>query len=68
MYDYKKNIKVVTTPNGDVVITMSKSIHTVLMNDLFDAHLSQEDRKHDATAKDTLELWRAIDIKDKEDE
>lgn len=67
IYDYKNNIKVTTAPNGDVVITMTKKIHTVLMNNIFDAHLDQERRDLGATAKDTLELWEALEVKDKED-
>lgn len=60
MYDYDKNITVTTTPNGDKVITMSNGIYAKLCNSVFDAQRYQRDKSLASTARDTLELWRAI--------
>ena len=60
MYDYNKNINIITTPNGDKVITMNDAIFTKLLNDLFDAQMYQESKNLNATARDTQDLWRAL--------
>lgn len=60
MYDYDKNINIITTPNGDKVITMNDAIFTKLLNDIFDAKLYQQFKKLDATAEDTKKLWQAL--------
>ena len=60
MYDYDKNITVTTTTNGDKVVTMSKAIYTKLCNSVFDAQRYQLNKSLTNTAKDTLELWRAL--------
>lgn len=60
IYEYKSNITVTTTPNGDKVITMNNAIFTKLLNDLFDAQMYQENKNLNATARDTQELWRAL--------
>lgn len=60
IYDYKANITVTTTPNGDKVITMNNAIYTKLCNDIFDAQMYQQDKKLDATSRDTQDLWRAL--------
>lgn len=60
IYDYKNNIKITTTPNGDKVITMNEAILTKLCNDIFEAQMAQQNRGLEATAKDTNELWQAL--------
>lgn len=60
MYDYEKNINIITTPSGDKVITMNQQILTVIENALFDAKLYQKSKGLDATAEDTQELWQAL--------
>lgn len=60
MYDYNKNINIITTPNGDKVITMNDAIFTKLLNDIFDASRHQQEEKLDASAEDTIALWRAL--------
>ena len=64
IYNYQANITVTTTPNGDKVITMNGAIFTKLLNDLFDAQMYQENKNLNATARDTQELWRALDDKE----
>lgn len=65
-YNYKKNISVVTTPNGDKVITMNSEIFTLLVNHIYDAVELQENEGHKATSDDTKELWRTLIDKEKE--
>lgn len=60
IYNYQANITVTTTPNGDKVITMNDAIYTKLCNDIFEAQEHQNEQGHDATARDTLKLWRAL--------
>lgn len=60
LYNYNKNITVTTTPSGDKVIVMNDAIYTKLCCDIFDGYMHQKDEKLDATAKDTIALWRAI--------
>ena len=65
-YNYKKNISVVTTPNGDKVITMNKEVFVLLRNHISDAAKLQEIEGHKATSEDTEELWRTLIDKEKE--
>lgn len=65
-YNYKKNISVVTTPNGDKVITMNSQVFDLLVNHLYDAAKLQENEGHKATSEDTKELWRTLLDKEKE--
>lgn len=65
-YDYEKNISVVTTPNGDKVITMNKQIFTLLCNHLYDASELQLFENHTATSEDTTKLWRTLSKKEEE--
>ena len=60
MYNYKSNITVTTTVNGDKVITMNKEIFTELLNDLFEAHDSYEKRHLNSLAETTITLWQAL--------
>lgn len=60
IYDYKNNVKITTTPNGDKVITTNEAIYISILNRLFDAAEYQKSRNLDASAKDTLELWRTF--------
>jgi Mn-dependent DtxR family transcriptional regulator len=65
-YNYKKNISVVTTPNGDKVVTMNNEVFVLLMNHLSDAAKLQKNEGHNATSEDTKELWEALMDKEKE--
>lgn len=65
-YNYSKNISVVTTPNGDKVITMNEQIFTELCNHLHDAATLQEKEGRNATAEYTKKLWGALIDKEKE--
>lgn len=60
IYDYKNNINVITTPNGDKVITMNEEVYVELLNHLFDASLYQQSKNHNATAKSTMKMWDAL--------
>ena len=60
IYDYKNNINVITTPNGDKVITMNEAIYVELLNHLFDASLYQQSKNHNATSKSTMKMWDAL--------
>ena len=63
IYNYKKNITITTTPNGDKVITMDEAILISLINCIDDASEHQRSKGLDATADDTKELWRALSDK-----
>lgn len=63
IYDYKNNINVITTPNGDKVITMNEAIYVELLNHVWDASKYQESQNHRATAESTLEMRDALDDK-----
>lgn len=65
-YNYRKNISVVTTPNGDKVITMNSQVFDLLVNHLYDAAKLQKNEGHIATSEDTKELWGALMEKEKE--
>lgn len=65
-YNYRKNISVVTTPNGDKVITMNSQVFDLLVNHLYDAAKLQKNEGHIATSDDTKELWGALMDKEKE--
>lgn len=65
-FNYKKNISVVTTPNGDKVITMNSQVFDALVNHLYDAVKLQESEGHKATSEDTEKLWRTLLDKEKE--
>lgn len=60
IYDYKENIKVITTPKGDKVITMNDEIFTMLCNRVWEASESQREHNLLNTAKDTLKLWEVL--------
>ena len=65
-YNYRKNISVVTTPNGDKVITMNSQVFDELVTHLYDAAKLQENEGHKATSERTKELWRTLLDKEKE--
>ena len=65
IYDYANNVKVMTTVNGDKVITMNDAIFTELIVDLYEAKTRQKQGMRNATAHTTQEL---IDALRKEDE
>lgn len=60
IYDYNSNISVIRTPNNDIVLTMNDAIYTALTNLIMDAYELQKLQKFDATASDTLKLWRVL--------
>ena len=60
IYDYRRNINITTTPNGDKVITMNRQILVSIINHISDASDYQKSKGLDATAEDTKELWRAL--------
>ena len=68
MYNYKSNITVTTTVNGDKVITMNGEIFTELLNNLFEAHDSYVRRGLDGLADTTIELWKELRNKGKDSE
>ena len=63
IYDYKNNINVITTPNGDKVITMNEAVYVELLKHLFDASAYQKLNNHNATAESTMEMWDALNDK-----
>lgn len=65
-FNYNKNISVVTTPNGDKVITMNSAVFNLIVNHLYDAAKLQEKEGHPATSEDTKELWGTLLDKEKE--
>lgn len=60
LYDYISNINVVTTPNGDKVITMNGAIYTKIVNDIYDSAEQAYAEGRKATAEDTMNLWRKL--------
>lgn len=56
-YNYEKNVKVITTPNGDKVISMNKEIYTFLKNCVYDASEYQKEHDWDSTSEEVLKLW-----------
>lgn len=60
-YNYKKHINVITTPNGDKVITMNSQIYVELLNDLYASHRYYEEQGHNGTADSAIKMWRALD-------
>ena len=68
IYDYEKNIKVITTVNGDKVITMNKAIFTAIRNAIHDASERYEDKGLQATADDLKKLWASLVDKNHESE
>lgn len=63
IYNYEKNIKVITTPNEDKVITMNKEIFVVLTNQIYNAVEYLEEKGLDASAEDIKGLWNKL-VKD----
>lgn len=60
IYNYRKNITITTTPNGDIVMTMNDAILTSLINYIHDASELQRQQGYSATAESTKALWRAL--------
>ena len=60
IYNYKKNINVITTVNGDKVITMNEAIFTTIRNAIYNGSENQRDKGYDATADDLVELWKVL--------
>ena len=59
-YNYKANIKVVTTSNGDKVITMNSQIYVALLNNLYDAHYHHEEHNRQLLADNVIKMWKAL--------
>lgn len=57
MYDYKKNIKVITTPSGDKVIVTNDAIYTEILVALKDSERYHRDHNREATANSIDKLW-----------
>lgn len=66
IYDYKNNIQVVKTPNGDIVLTMNEAIFTGIRNCIYDAAEQRKEQGYEATAYDTMKLWAAFCDKNQE--
>ena len=62
-YNYKENIKVITTPNGDKVITMNSQIYVALLNNLYDAHYHHEEHNRQTLVDDAIRMWKALNDK-----
>lgn len=60
MYDYNKNVNVITTPNGDKVVTMNEQTFDVIVNALYDAARYQDGNGNDATARDLDKLRQVL--------
>ena len=60
MYNYEENIKIITTPKGDKVITMNEEILNSIIVCLYEAIDQQMSDRRTATAEDTARLLRAI--------
>lgn len=68
IYDYKANIKVISTTKGDKVIATNSEIFTVIRNAIFDASEKAEKDGRDATARDYKALWYELLEKNHESE
>lgn len=60
IYDYQNNINIVTTPNGDKVITMNEAILTEICNLVWMGGEYQSSKGLNASAENTLKLWTAL--------
>lgn len=60
IYDYKANITLAKTPNGDIVMTMNEAILISLINCIGDASECQRSKGYEATSESTKALWRAL--------
>ena len=68
IYNYEKNIQVVKTVNGDIVLTMNKEIFMSLRNCIYDAAEQRKEQGYEATAYDTMKMWAAFCDKNQESE
>lgn len=66
MYGYKENVKVITTPNGDKVVTMNKATLTSIIVGLYEGMENQKADGRTATAEATLELIEALRADERE--
>ena len=64
IYDYKANIKVVTTVSGDKVLITNREIFTVIENLIYDAIVKAKRDGRDAAARDYTTLWSELTEKD----
>lgn len=60
IYDFEDNVKVMTTANGDKVITMNREILVTIENALYDAIELQEKQGNIFTAKGTRRIIKAL--------
>lgn len=60
IYNYKENIKGITTINGDKVISMNKEILTTIIVALFEVRDAQRADGREATAEETEKLIDAL--------
>lgn len=60
IYNYEKNIKVVTTAGGEKVIMMNDAIFTTIRNAISDAAEYRKEKGYSCIAEDTERLWNAL--------
>lgn len=58
-FDYR-DINVITTPNGDKVITMNEATFTRLIVNLYEAQDRQKEDNRNATARNTGDMIEAL--------
>lgn len=68
IYNYERNIKVVTTAGGEKVVVMNESIFTAIRNCIYDSAEHRRQQGYDSTADDTMRLWAALCDKNKTSE
>lgn len=59
-YNFNENINVITTPNGDKVITANDEIFTLMLNTIYDGQLRLEQEGHKYSADAVNKLWTAL--------
>ena len=60
IYNYEKNIKVVTTAGGEKVVVMNDAIFTTIRNAISDAAAYRNEKGYGCIAEDTERLWNAL--------
>ena len=60
IYNYEKNVKVMTTTSGDKIITMNGAIFTSMICTLYEGRDHQKQDNRDATARTTQRLINAL--------
>ena len=60
IYNYKENIKVVTTAGGEKVVVMNDAIFTTIRNAICDAAVYRKQKGYSSVAEDTKRLWEVL--------